>query len=139
MEEQEIMEQELQAEPEQERPMLMREALEAERRALEAEKAAFARQKLERLVAAELAERGLSEEFADFLTGEDEAESLDRVERFEALFQQSLKAEIARRMRGKGAPREPAKPKGISRESLRSMSAKEINARWEEIAGALKK
>lgn len=127
----------LMREERQEGPVLMRQALEAERKALEEQKAAFASQLLEAAVGRELASRGLPEEFARFLAGKDEEESLENVEQFEALFRESLAKAVTQRMRGVGAPREPAKKRGYSRESLKGMSTKEINAHWEEITRAL--
>lgn len=115
-------------------PVLLRQELEAERRALEEQKAAFAAQQLQNSVSRELSSRGLSQAFAPFLTGADEAESLDNVDLFEKLFRESLSKEVTRRMRGSGAPREPARARGYSRETLRGMSAQEINAHWAEIS-----
>lgn len=120
-------------------PELLREALEAQRRALEAERATFAREKLTARVERTLRDRGLGEEFAPFLTGADEAESLARIDAFEALFQRRLRAELEKRLRSKTPPREPVKQRGYSRESLRQMSAGEINRHWEEIAQTLRK
>jgi hypothetical protein len=41
-------------------------------------------------------------------------------------------------MRGAGAPREPARSKGYSRDTLRGMSVSEINAHWDEVSRALR-
>lgn len=41
-------------------------------------------------------------------------------------------------MRGTGAPREPNRPRAYSREELRNMSPREINAHWTEVQNALK-
>jgi hypothetical protein len=120
-------------------PVLLRDELEAQRRALEAEKAAFEREKLVALVERELVSRGLAAEFAVYLTGNDEAESLAQIEAFEALFQASLRRELTRRLGSTGAPREPKGQRGYSRESLRRMSAGEINQHWEEISRTLQK
>jgi hypothetical protein len=120
-------------------PVLLRDELEAQRRALMAEKAAFAREKLVALVERELVSRGLAAEFAVYLTGNDEAESLAQIEAFEALFQASLRRELTRRLGSTGAPREPKGQRGYSRESLRRMSAGEINQHWEEISRTLQK
>ncbi|MCD7822056.1 MAG: DUF4355 domain-containing protein, partial [Clostridiales bacterium] len=79
-------------------PVLMRQALEAERKALDEEKAAFAAQRLEDAVGRELASRGLSTAFARFLTGQDEAQALEQVELFEALFRESLAQAVTERM-----------------------------------------
>ncbi|MCD7837831.1 MAG: DUF4355 domain-containing protein [Clostridiales bacterium] len=118
-------------------PVLMRQVLEAERKALDEEKAAFAAQRLEDAVGRELASRGLPTAFARFLTGQDEAQALEQVELFEALFRESLAQAVTERMRGTRTPREPAKGRSYSRESLRGMSRREINDHWEEITKAL--
>jgi hypothetical protein len=120
-------------------PVLMREQLEEQRMALEAEKARFERQKLEDLVARELSVRGLGAEFASYLTGESEEESLERVDKCDAQFRVRLRAELQRRLRSQSAPREPERPQGYTREQLRRMSAGEINAHWAEIASVLRK
>jgi hypothetical protein len=119
-------------------PVLLRDELERQRLALEAEKAAFEREKLTALVERELVNRGLAPEFAAFLTGADEAESLMRIEAFEGLFQEALRRELTRRLGDLSAPREPSKQKGFTRERLRQMSAGEINRNWEEIQRTLK-
>ena len=119
-------------------PVLLRDELERQRLALEAEKAAFEREKLTALVERELVNRGLAPEFAAFLTGADEAESLMRIEAFEGLFQEALRRELTRRLGDLSAPREPSKQRGFTRERLRQMSAGEINRNWEEIQRTLK-
>jgi hypothetical protein len=108
------------------------------RQGWEAEKAAFEREKLTALVERELVNRGLAPEFAAFLTGADEAESLMRIEAFEGLFQEALRRELTRRLGDLSAPREPSKQRGFTRERLRQMSAGEINRNWEEIQRTLK-
>jgi hypothetical protein len=133
--------QEQTAEPEERvmpEPVLLRDELERQRLALEAEKAAFEREKLTALVERELVNRGLAPEFAAFLTGADEAESLMRIEAFEGLFQEALRRELTRRLGDLSAPREPSKQRGFTRERLRQMSAGEINRNWEEIQRTLK-
>lgn len=119
-------------------PVLLREELEAQKTALEEERAAFERKKLEEQVARELKSRGLGAEFAPWLTGADEAESLDRVDRFERLFHGLLREELSRRLRGTEVPREPGRPQSYNRETLRQMSPREINAHWAEISSALR-
>lgn len=137
----EMERQEQMAEPEERvmpEPVLLRDELERQRLALEAEKAAFEREKLTALVERELVNRGLAPEFAAFLTGADEAESLMRIEAFEGLFQEALRRELTRRLGDLSAPREPSKQRGFTRERLRQMSAGEINRNWEEIQRTLK-
>ena len=137
----EMERQEQTAEPEERvmpEPVLLRDELERQRLALEAEKAAFEQEKLTALVERELVNRGLAPEFAAFLTGADEAESLMRIEAFEGLFQEALRRELTRRLGDLSAPREPSKQRGFTRERLRQMSAGEINRNWEEIQRTLK-
>ena len=118
-------------------PESLRERLERERRALEAERSAFEREKLESRVARALEQRGLGGEFAAYLTGADEAESLKRVEQFEGMFRRRLRAELEKRLGGSPAPREPRRARGFTREALRRMSPGEINRNWEEISRTL--
>lgn len=118
-------------------PESLRERLERERRALEAERSAFEREKLESRVARALEQRGLGGEFAAYLTGADEAESLKRVEQFEGMFRRRLRAELEKRLGGSPAPREPRRARGFTREALRRMSPGEINRNWEAISRTL--
>lgn len=112
--------------------------LSREREALENEKQAFARQRMEMAVAQELQKRGLSSAFAPWLAGDTPEESAENIDTFELLFQEALAAAVTSRMRGAGAPREPAQPRAYSREEIRSMSPREINSHWEEVQNALK-
>lgn len=109
-----------------------------EREALEQEKAAFAHQRMEIAVGQELQKRGLPAAFAPWLAGDTPEESAEHIDTFEVLFQEAISAAVTSRMRGTGAPREPASPKGYSREEIRSMSRREINAHWAEVQTALK-
>lgn len=112
--------------------------LSRERDALEQEKALFVRQRMEVAVAQELQKRGLSAAFAPWLAGSTPEESAENIDTFEALFQEALAAAVTSRMRGAGAPREPAHPRAYSREEIRGMSLREINNHWEEVQKALK-
>lgn len=117
--------------------LMDRQRLEAERRSLEAERRAFEREKLESRVARALEQRGLGGEFAAYLTGADEAESLKRVEQFEGMFRRRLRAELEKWLGGSPAPREPRRARGFTREALRRMSPGEINRNWEAISRTL--
>lgn len=89
-------------------------------------------------VMAELRRRGLSGDLAPYLVppaGEDVQAWLDG---FEALFREALVQAMTERLRGLGAPKEPAKAHGYSRGDLRGLSPQEINAHWEEVARALR-
>ena len=112
--------------------------LSREREALEQEKQDFARQRMEVAVGQELQKRGLPAAFAPWLAGDTPEESAENIETFELLFQEALAAAVTSRMRGTGAPREPNRPRAYSREELRNMSPREINAHWTEVQNALK-
>lgn len=111
--------------------------LDQEREALESEKKAFARQRMEIAVGQELQKRGLAAAFAPWLTGETPEKSAENIDTFEVLFQEALSDAVTSRMRGTGAPREPNRPRSYSREELRGMSRREINAHWAEIQHTL--
>lgn len=115
-----------------------REALDRERAELEAEKKEFARRQMEAAVAEALSKRGLPAAFAPWLAGETPEESAQRLDTFELLFREAVAAAVTERMRGDGPPREPAKPRGYSREELRALSRREINAHWEEVQRSLR-
>ena len=112
--------------------------LSREREVLEGEKQAFARQRMEVAVGQELQKRGLAATFAPWLASDTPEESAENIDTFELLFQEALSAAVTSRMRGTGAPREPNQPKAYSREEIRGMSRREINAHWEEVQNALK-
>lgn len=114
-----------------------REALDRERAALEAERAEFNRLRMESAVEELLRRRDLPIQFAPWLAAETPEESEARVEEFALRFQEAVASAVTARLRGKGAPREPEQPGGYSREELRNLSRREINAHWEEIQRTL--
>lgn len=73
--------------------------LNKERAALDAERAEFARKQLQVSVGTELQKRGLSAEFAPYLTGADSEASQVAIERFESLWNAALESAINGRMR----------------------------------------
>ena len=81
--------------------------LKKDRAALEAERAGFARQRLQVSVGAELQRRGLSANFAPYLTGEDSESSQAAIEAFEGLWKASLAAAVNDRMRSDMPPKDP--------------------------------
>ena len=81
--------------------------LNKDRAALDAERAAFDRERLQVTVGTELQKRGLSADFAPWLTGQDAETSQANIERFEALWNSSITAAVNHRMRSDTPPREP--------------------------------
>lgn len=81
--------------------------LNKDRAALEAERAEFVRQRLQVSVGAELQKRGLSADFAPYLTGEDSESSQAAIDTFEGLWKASLAAAVNDRMRSDIPPKDP--------------------------------
>lgn len=73
---------------------------------LEQERAAFARERLQVSVGAELQKRGLSADFAAYLTGNDAETSKANIDTFESLWKASLSDAVNGRMRSGAPPRD---------------------------------
>lgn len=85
----------------------------------------------------QLREAGLDPAFAPFLKGGPQEEDEARLARFAGLVQGQVTAALAEKLRGGEPPREPVQPQGYDRASLKQMSPREINDRWEDIMAAL--
>ena len=73
---------------------------------LEQERAAFARERLQVSVGAELQKRGLSADFAVYLTGSDAETSKANIDTFESMWKSSLSDAVNGRMRSSAPPRD---------------------------------
>ena len=73
---------------------------------LEQERAAFALERLQVSVGAELQKRGLSADFAVYLTGSDAETSKANIDTFESLWKSSLSDAVNGRMRSNAPPRD---------------------------------
>ncbi len=116
----------------------MQETLEQERQVLAGQRQDFDRRLRQVAVGEALQQRGLDARFAPWITGESDEDSAQRVEAFTGLFQEALSQAVAGRMRGEAAPREPDRPRELTREQVRGMSPREINRNWEQISGLLR-
>ncbi|MCD7918148.1 MAG: hypothetical protein LUF84_06835 [Clostridiales bacterium] len=85
----------------------------------------------------QLREAGLDPAFAPFLKGGPEADDGARLALFAGLVQGQITAALAEKLRGGEPPRAPEPPRGYDRDSLKRMSPREINERWEDIVAAL--
>ena len=68
--------------------------LDKDRKALDTDRAAFAHQQLQVSVGSELQKRGLSADFAPWLTGQDADRSRENIDRFETLWNSSITAAV---------------------------------------------
>ena len=109
-----------------------------ERAGLAAQQSAFDRRLRQVAVAEALQQRGLDARFAPWITGETEEDSALRVEQFTSIFQAALSQAVAGRMRGDRAPRAPEQPEALTKDTLKGMSAREINRNWEQVSGLLR-
>lgn len=117
----------------------MREELEASRRELAESWEALRRERRLDAVGRELEHRGMAAGFAGYIlgmSGKDE-DWKEQVDRFEALFRESLSRAVTERMRGSAIPKEPEAAKGYRREELAALSRGEINDHWEEVMRSL--
>lgn len=105
--------------------------------AFEAEKKAFERQQLVLATGKELIKRGLDASFADVLTGDTAEETAAKIDKFEETFRAAVSNSISNKMRGT-APRDKTQGTTITMDSIKSMSAEEINAHWDEVQNVLK-
>lgn len=80
--------------------------LDKDKTALSQERAAFERERLQVSVGAELQKRGLSADFATYLTGKDADTSKTNIDTFEALWKASLGDAVNARMRSSAPPRD---------------------------------
>lgn len=80
--------------------------LSKDKAALEQERAAFERERLQVSVGAELQKRGLSADFAVYLTGNDAETSKANIDAFESLWKASLSDAVNGRMRSSAPPRD---------------------------------
>lgn len=105
--------------------------------AFDAEKKAFERQQLVLATGKELMKRGLDASFADVLTGDTAEETATKIDEFEETFRNAVSNSISNKMRGT-APRDKTQGTTITMDSIKSMSAEEINAHWDEVQNVLK-
>ena len=83
-----------------------RDYLSKDKATLEQERAAFERERLQVSVGAELQKRGLSADFAAYLTGNDAETSKANIDAFESLWKSSLSDAVNGRMRSGAPPRD---------------------------------
>lgn len=112
--------------------------LNKDRAELEAERAKFTHQQLQVSVGAELQKRGLSADFAPYLTGEDSDASQANIEQFETLWKSSLAAAVNGRMRSDAPPRDPKPNTPLDRNALRNLSREEVNKNWDAVSESLR-
>lgn len=111
--------------------------LKQDRAALDAERAQFAKDQLQVSVGTELQKRGLSADFAPYLTAKDSNASLENLNRFESAWNSALAGAVNERMRSDKPPKDPTANKPIDLDAIKGMSREEINKNWDEIQKTL--
>ena len=120
---------------------------EAERKAklTEAEKLAEERKEFERMkmqfeyeqrvnsTSKVLASNNLPIEFADFLIGDSDEATTQRVDLFKNAFNEALEKAVNERLRGRTPKTSTVKAQMFTAEDIKNMSAEEINKNWDQI------
>ena len=99
------------------------------------EKYQFEKFEHEQLVVAtgkELLKRGLDSSFASYLTGTNAEDTNAKIDSFEQLFNSAVTNATNKKMQGE-PPKEPKTVKTITLDTIKTMSADEINKNWDEV------
>lgn len=107
-----------------------------EKSAFEVEKKKFESEQMKVATGKELLKRGLDSSFADYLTGGSAEETVARIDQFEKAFNTAVANATNQKMQGK-APKDIENSSAITLESIKKMTASEINENWEEVQKVL--
>ena len=102
---------------------------EKDKKAFEAERKKFEHEQLVVATGKELLKRGLDSSFASYLNAEDTNAKIDS---FEQLFNSAVTNATNKKMQGE-PPKEPKTVKTITLDTIKTMSADEINKNWDEV------
>lgn len=93
---------------------------------------------LKNSAAAILSEKGLPAEAVEFILGEDEKATKERIDAFKAMFDSSLQKYVDQRLVGKEPAAGRQKPTGLTREEVEGMTPEQIADRWDDVQDFLK-
>ena len=117
---------------EQEQLDNMDEAKRLEKMSAEAERKKFEHEQLVVATGKELLKRGLDSSFASYLTGTNAEDTNAKIDSFEQLFNSAVTNATNKKMQGE-PPKEPKTVKTITLDTIKTMSADEINKNWDEV------
>lgn len=107
-----------------------------EKSAFEVEKKKFESEQMKVATGKELLKRGLDSSFADYLTGGSAEETVARIDQFEKAFNTAVANATNQKMQG-NAPKDIENSSAITLESIKKMTASEINENWEDVQKVL--
>lgn len=106
---------------------------------LEAREAAITRRELTAQAKEQLADKGLPVTLAEILNFNDAESCSKSIETVEKAFQSAVEKAVEDRIKGsKPIKKAPSSSAGITVDSIKSMTAEEINANWDEVQNVLK-
>lgn len=105
---------------------------EKDKKAFEAERKKFEHEQLVVATGKELLKRGLDSSFASYLTGTNAEDTNAKIDSFEQLFNSAVTNATNKKMQGE-PPKEPKTVKTITLDTIKTMSADEINKNWDEV------
>lgn len=106
---------------------------------LEAREAAINRRELTAQAKEQLADKGLPVTLAEILNFSDAESCSKSIETVEKAFQSAVEKAVEERIKGgKPIKKAPSSSSGITVDSIKSMTAEEINANWDEVQNVLK-
>lgn len=106
---------------------------------LEAREAAITRRELTAQAKEQLADKGLPVTLAEILNFSDAESCSKSIETVEKAFQTAVEKAVEERIKGgKPIKKAPSSSSGITVDSIKSMTAEEINANWDEVQNVLK-
>lgn len=106
---------------------------------LEAREAAITRRELTAQAKEQLADKGLPVTLAEILNFSDAESCSKSIETVEKAFQSAVEKAVEDRIKGgKPIKKAPSSSTGITVDSIKSMTAEEINSNWDEVQNVLK-
>ena len=124
---------EAKAEAERKAKLTEAEKLAEERKEFEAMRKQFEYEKRVNSTSKTLASNNLPVEFADFLIGDTDEATTQRVDLFKNAFNEALEKALTERLRGNTPKTSTVKNRTFTASDIKNMSVEEINKNWEQI------
>lgn len=105
---------------------------------LDAREAAITRRELTAQAKVQLADKGIPTELAEILNLTDADTCKKSIETVEKVFQSAVEKAVEERLKGKAPMKKAPASNGITLETIKNMSSKEINEHWDEVQKIMK-